>query len=182
VAGVIAAVNAEPGAHASPDQPLFTVVDGGQRLRAVVRVGDGEVGQLHIGQLAKVVSPALPGRIFSANVTAVPLFSAADALTNGLPITLIVTNNEASELVAGMPIDVTIEGTTVLDIFYVPEAAVRFTPRATSAPDGAGAAIWTVLAGVPVRLPVAVGVRAGGLVEVRAETLSEGLPVIVAER
>ena len=182
VAGVIAAVNAEPGAPASPDQTLFTVIDPGQRLRAIIRVGDAEIGQLRVGQLAKVTSPALPGRVFRANISAVPLLSAADAVANGLPITLVVTNNQASELVAGMPIDVTIEGNTVLDVFLVPEAAVLFAPRAASAPDDASAAIWTLLAGVPVRLPVAVGVRAGGLVEVRAETLSEGLPVIIAEQ
>ena len=180
--GLIATVNADPGAAVSPDQPMFTVVDPGQRLRAVIRVGDGEVGQLRVGQTARVTSPALAGRMFRPDISSVPLLSVADAVANGLPITLIVTNNEASELVAGMPIDVTIEGTTVLDVFLVPEAAVRFAPHSTSAPDDGSAAIWTLLAGVPVRLPVAVGLRAGDLVEVHAETLSEGLPIIIAER
>lgn len=178
-AGIVAAVLVEPGSAVAVGDRLFTVAAQGSALRVAVRVGDADIGRIRLGQRAVLSATAFPGRGFPAAVVDAPLFSAGDATTAGFPVVLQL-ENETAELKAGMSIDATIEVAPVSHVLRVPASALAFVPAGAAGADPSQPAIWTVRDGEPIRIPVAVGVQEGALVEVRGEGLFEGTPVIVS--
>ena len=177
--GIVWQVAVEEGSAVTGGQALFTLAGEDAALRAVVRVGDAEIGRVRIGQSASVTVAGFPGRVFPAQVAAVPLASRMDARAAGFPVTLIIVN-KSGQLRAGMLATGTIAVAPVTHVLRVPVAALAFRPAAASSDDRP--AVWSVRGGEPVRIPVTVGARDGDLVQVDAAALFEGAPVVVAAR
>ena len=180
-AGVLSAISVEPGSLVAAGDALFTISEQSGPLRAVVRVGDSDVGRIRLGRRARVTAEGLPGRVFTATVVDEPLFSSSEAAQGGFPVGLMV-DSDAGVLRAGMSVDVEIDTGAVSHILRVPAAALVFVPAGAANADSSWPAVWTVRNGEALRIPVIVGVREEGLVEVRGDGLYEGAPVIVSKR
>jgi HlyD family secretion protein len=180
-AGVVSAISVEPGSFVAVGDALFTISDARRPLRAVVRVGDSDVGRIRMGQRARLTADGFPGRVFQATVVDEPLFSSLDAAQGGFPVGLVV-DKDVGSLMAGMSVDAEIDTGSVSHILRVPAAALVFVPAGAANADSSLPAVWTVRNGEALRIPVVVGVREENLIEVRGDGLYEGAPVIVSER
>jgi HlyD family secretion protein len=68
LAGVVTARIADPGEVASPGAPLLTVADLSQ-ITLVIYVPESRLGQVHVGQAARVTIDAYPDRPFAGTVS-----------------------------------------------------------------------------------------------------------------
>ena len=131
-------------------------------------------GQIRVGQVAQVQLDALPGETYEAQVRAIdPQIDA-----NGRSVSVRASiDNRRLQLRPGMFARVTARFDTRADALVVPEEAI--------VPQGSSPYVFTVVPGtaagslVVQRVPVRLGQRQGGMVEVQ-EGLSLGDTVVTA--
>ncbi|MBK6807817.1 MAG: efflux RND transporter periplasmic adaptor subunit [Sandaracinaceae bacterium] len=168
--GVVVAMHGTLGETATPEQPVFIVTD---PLRVFVRgnVPELEISHVTTGAAAVVRLHAFPDLVMSGSVTYVA--PALDELTRSLPIRVMLETPDARlrsglfgsiELLGGSaderPLVVPVEAIATLDgqtvVFLVGHEPNRFEVQ-----------------------PVALGRRAGGLIEVRSG-IEEGAELAVS--
>ena len=131
-------------------------------------------GQIRVGQMAQVQLDALPGETYEAQVRAIdPQIDA-----NGRSVSVRASiDNRRLQLRPGMFARVTARFDTRADALVVPEEAI--------VPQGASPYVFTVVPGTAAgslvvrRVPVRLGQRQGGMVEVQ-DGLSLGDTVVTA--
>ncbi len=79
----------EPGAFVGPGVPAFVVADV-SRVKVVVGLPDVTLSSVTIGQPVKITSDALPGRVFTAQVSRIA--SAADPITRNFDVEVEMPN------------------------------------------------------------------------------------------
>lgn len=97
-AGIVNSKTVEQGAHVSPGQELFEIVDV-TNLKLKVNVDEKNIGGLKVGQSVKVSAQALAGKSFDAKISFIS--PKADASLN-FPVELEIKNSNSNELKAGM--------------------------------------------------------------------------------
>jgi len=160
--GVVTARYADPGAMATPGQPIIAV-QFTKQIWVTIAVPEEISPKLHIGQPAKVTVDALPDRVFMGSI--IQVNGAADPESRQLMARVILDNKEGL-FKPGMYARVSIETDRVKSAISVPREAVQ---RDTAGPfvmvvDAANKAMRRdVVLGAesPDRIAIEEGVRPG---------------------
>jgi HlyD family secretion protein len=220
VTGVVLSRQVEPGQTVAAQfnvATLFTIAEDLARMKIEVKVDEADIGELKEGAPAVFTVDAYPGRSFPATVTRVDVGANATPQVNSAGATvsssstvvayttvLSVANKELM-LKPGMTATALITVAHKSDVLLVPNAALRYNPKATAngLPRGAvvigarqnnagsntadftrGARrqIWVVGAkGQPEAMNVNVGDTDGTLTEVSGPGVQPGLKVITGQ-
>ncbi len=201
--GIVLTRAVEPGQTVAASlqvATLFTIAQDLRQMELAVDVDEADVGRLADTQHATFTVDAYPNRTYEASVTRV----AFGATTTGDVVsytTVLVVKNDDLSLRPGMTASAEIETASVKDALLVPNAALRYTPAATTASRGfvaslmpgrpGGAArpaeatttdgsrtIWVLRDATPVAVSVTPGLTDGSSSEVVSGDLREGDAVI----
>lgn len=165
-AGSIGIRRVSVGAYLAPGAPIAPLARL-DPLQVAFAVPEVHLAGLRPGLVVRATTPAWPGRVFSGNVTAFD--PGADQASRSLAAVAVLPNPDRA-LKPGMALTVELVVETIADAVTVPERAVVL--------QGGQAAVWTVADGKAKRLPVVLGVRQPGTVQV-LEGVTAGVPVVV---
>jgi HlyD family secretion protein len=207
ISGVVLERSVDPGqavAASLQAVTLFKLAEDLSKMELKVDVDEADVGQVRVGQKAVFTVDAWPRRSFEAVITRVG-FNATDS--DGVisyPAVLDVSNDDLS-LRPGMTATAEITTVTRENALLVPNAALRFTPSASTASQAsrggllgslfsrpprtprkqAAAAstngtqrIWVLRNGEAVPVQVETGVSNGRFTEILGGDLQPGMEVI----
>ena len=95
VAGVVATRDVAPGQYvtAGGDKPIMTIADS-SRVWLIAQLAEGDAANVHVGDRARVTTPAYPGRVFDAVIDNVG--AALDPATHRLPVRATVRNDDGA--------------------------------------------------------------------------------------
>ncbi len=207
--GIVLKREVEPGqtVAASLKTPvLFTLAENLNQMELHVAVDEADVGQVEEGQTATFTVDAYPERRFQAVVRQVRY---APQTLDGVVTyeTVLAVDNADLALRPGMTATAEIVVNRVEDALLVPNAALRFSPPATEAPETESGGsvlaklfprpraprraisveasnrrerrVWVLQDGRPVPVPVTVGASDGTLTQVAAGDIRPGTPLVV---
>lgn len=165
MAGLVAAVNVEPGEMTNPQAPVVTVVQL-DTVRVKVNLSENFIGYVKPGLEVPVTINSL-GKQYTGTVTSVG--PKADPVTRAFPVEINLDNKEGA-IKPGMVADLllstgTSKGAVAVPVEAVMEREGQFT-------------VFVVEDGQAKEVSVKVGVSAGQLTEIK-EGIKEGQPVIV---
>lgn len=135
--GVVLKRNVEPGqtVAASLQAPvLFTLAENLSQMELQVDVDEADVGQVREGQAATFGVDAYPGRRYAARITRVRYGSQTKENVVSYLAVLAVNNTDLS-LRPGMTATAEITTAKRENVLQVPNAALRFSPAATTPPE-----------------------------------------------
>lgn len=118
---------------------LFTIAQDLRKMQVDVAIDEADVGRIRIGQDASFGVDAHPGRVFRGHVAQIR--KAAQVVQNVVTYTVVVgADNPDLTLLPGMTANVRIITGQREEVLKVPNAALRFRPRAAEGAPGKGAA------------------------------------------
>ncbi len=161
--GTVVLINSEPGEAVESNTVLAKIIDL-NRLIVQAAVPGGEAGALRAGQDAELEGTSTRGGV-------VYVGSAIDDKTGTIPVR--VSFPAGTSLRAGEFLSVRIVSEEHKDVLAVPEKAV-----VAKTVGGTEGAIVLVQGEKAVHLPVTIGLREGGWVEVKGEGLKEGTEIV----
>jgi len=206
--GVVLSRSVEPGnavAASLQAVTLLTLAEDLTKMKLQVNVDEADVGQVREGQRAQFTVSAWPGRNYPATVTRVGY----GATTKDNVVTFLAeleVNNADLSLRPGMTVTAVITANERDDVLLVPNAALRFAPSSTQAPEPAASGtvvsklvprmprqgtrragmttaaarqVWVLVDGAPKPIAVTPGATDGRYTEVTSAELAAGTPVIV---
>ncbi|MBX9885865.1 MAG: efflux RND transporter periplasmic adaptor subunit [Novosphingobium sp.] len=157
IGGTIANRNVSPGQYVSVggDKPVFTITDA-SRVWLQAQIAQSDASSVHLGDKVEVVTPAWPGRKFTAVIDLIG--AGLDPVTHRLPVRATIANPDGAlkpQMFASFSIQHFSAGTRLL----VPSTAVIH--------EGDTARVWVLrpdrrLASRPVR----IGEEQGGRIEI----------------
>jgi HlyD family secretion protein len=207
IEGIVLTRAVEPGqtVAASLQAPtLFTIAQDLREMELKVDVDEADVGSVQNGQKATFTVDAYPNRTYTADVIRVAYGSTTNADVVSYATVLKVRNNDLS-LRPGMTASAEIAIASVKEALMVPNAALRFTPPATSQrpqsrglvgslipgssrsltrqqPEqrtkGSEKRVWILRDGNPSPVTVTTGQTDGRYTEIVIGDIKEGTPVI----
>ncbi|MCB1032561.1 MAG: efflux RND transporter periplasmic adaptor subunit [Acidobacteria bacterium] len=205
--GVVLSRSVEPGqtVAASFQTPvLFTLAEDLRRMELVVEIDEADIGDVEEGQAAEFTVDAFPDRKFPARLTS--LRNAPKTVQDVVTYEgILEVANDDLALRPGMTATAEIVTRQVEDALLVPNAALRFSPTAsTSTPrragppnlftvmrerktDGArpgakaaaGPSVWFLAEGQLQAIPVTLGLTDGRFTEVVGGDLQPGTELVV---
>jgi HlyD family secretion protein len=177
---------------------LFTLAEDLTRMKLIVDVDEADIGKVRVGQSAAFRVDAYPDRTFASRVTEI---RSTPKTSNGVVTyqTVLSVDNAERLLRPGMTATATVTVDEVADALLIPNAALRFTPPAATAPrsggfrllppppgstrrertDDASPRVWILRDSQPVPINVTVGPSDGRSTAVTADALTPGTAVIV---
>lgn len=165
-----------PGAEAGA---LFTIANGGPKLRVVAHAPAHDMGALKVGDKASVAVESLPNRAFDASISERRIAVTTQNAVNCDVILDIHDPNMA--LKPGMSATAKIIIARRDDVLRVPDDALGFSPRGASpAPEGKSR-VWALRYGKPEPVPLTLGLDDGEYSEIVSGALEPGDQVIVGE-
>lgn len=199
--GIVLTRDVDPGATvaSSLNAPvLFTIAGDLRQMELQVAVDEADVGQVKQGQSATFSVDAYPDRSFPAKIEAVRF--ASETVSNVVTYKAILTvDNQDLLLRPGMTATADIAVQAVTDAVLLPNAALRYSPPATSQMRGggflarffapprprgnrnraenasnAGRAVWVERNGVPQRIAVETGPTDGRFTVLKSGEVREG--------
>lgn len=209
--GIVLSRMVEPGqtVAASFQTPvLFTLAEDLRQMELNVDVDEADVGQVQQGQNASFSVDAYPDQRFTAKIVSVHYAPKVtqDVVTYEAVLTV---DNSNLLLRPGMTATADIEVKKLKDALLIPNAALRFTPPATSNQSSSSKSsflrallpgprstptkermelsekkkqynVWILQAGnIPVQVPVQIGSTNGRMTEVLKGEITPGMPVII---
>jgi multidrug efflux pump subunit AcrA (membrane-fusion protein) len=157
----------DPGAYASPSQPVLQVarID---RVWINVNVPDEDLAYIHSGMVVNFKSSSLPGRTFTAPVQTVNAVPTSGTLSY---LARLELQNPGYVLRGGMLVSVTVTKSKAVGAIVVPRSAVAQTPN--------GEIVYVVGADNKAQaVPVRVGVQTDTLAQVISPRVRPGTMVI----
>jgi HlyD family secretion protein len=156
----------DPGAYASPSQPVLQVarVD---KVWINVNVPDEDLPYVHPGINVAYQSSSLPGRRFSGPVQTVNLVPTAGTLSY---LARLQVQNPGYLLKGGMLVTVVVTKAAAADAIVVPRSAVAQTPS--------GNVVYIVADNKAQAVPVRVGVQTDTLSQVTSPRITPGTMVV----
>jgi len=203
--GVVLSRKVEPGQTlaASMSTPvLFVIAEDLTKMELQVKVDEADVGSVKLGQSASFTVSAWTGRTFPATLQRVGIGSTiADNVVTYK--TILAVANDDLALRPGMTATARIVTASRQKVLLVPNAALRFTPTASTEPERqegflarllpappqsskpqatrvtTGAyQVWVLRDGQPVPVAVKAGVSNGRMTEILGGDLQAGMAVI----
>ena len=174
---------------------LFTIAQDLRNMQVDTNVDEADVGRVRVGQAATFTVDSFPSRTFSGEV--VQIRKAPLVVQNVVTYDVVVSaRNPDQRLLPGMTANVRIVIEQKDKVMQVPNAALRFRPPGTEAPErerparpsggpsrGGGLSagrVWVVgTDGKPAAIPLQLGIGDGTYTEVAKGDLQEGQEVIV---
>jgi HlyD family secretion protein len=203
--GVVLSRSVEPGQTVAASlqvATLFTIAEDLREMELEVAVDEADVGKVKDGQQATFTVDAHPNRKYTAQVTRVAFGSTTSNSVVSYTTTLKVKNDDLS-LRPGMTATAEIATITRDNVLLVPNAALRFTPAASTGEQGRGLMgslmpgpprdssrqsqaasktdaqqVWIVHDGQPVAIALTVGETNGRYTEVTSGDLREAVQVV----
>src|SRR5713101_5638788 len=120
ISGFVSKRNIEEGAKASPDTPVFTIVEL-DPVEIQVGIPETDIRLIHRGQKAIVTASAFPGQVHLVNVSAEPQ-------TRTYMARIRVPNREA-RLLVGMITEARIVGDGLIDVLTLPGTSIARDPQ-----------------------------------------------------
>lgn len=156
----------DPGAFASPSQPVLAVarID---RVWINVNVPDEDLPYVHAGTIVTFQSTSLPGRTFHAAIQTVNSVPTSGTLSY---LARIALQNPGYALRGGMLVAVTVTKSRAVGAVVVPRSAVAQTPN--------GNMVYVVADNKAQAVPVRVGVQTDTLAQVASPRVQPGTMVI----
>jgi len=156
----------DPGAYASPSQPVLQVarVD---KVWINVNVPDEDLPYVHPGIDVAYQSSSLPGRRFSGPVQTVNLVPTAGTLSY---LARLQVQNPGYVLRGGMLVTITVTKARAANAIVVPRSAVAQTPG--------GNIVYIVADSKAQAVPVRVGVQTDTLAQVTSPRITPGTMVV----
>jgi multidrug efflux pump subunit AcrA (membrane-fusion protein) len=156
----------DPGAYASPSQPVLQVarVD---KVWINVNVPDEDLPYVHPGIVVTYQSASLPGRTFTGPVQTVNLVPTAGTLSY---LARLEVQNPGYVLRGGMLVTTTVTKARAADAIVVPRSAVAQTPN--------GDIVYAVSGNKAQAVPVRVGVQTDTLSQVTSPRIQPGTMVV----
>ncbi len=156
----------DPGAYASPSQPVLQVarVD---KVWINVNVPDEDLPYVHPGIVVKYQSTSLPGRTFVGPVQTVNLVPTAGTLSY---LARLEVQNPGYVLRGGMLVTTTVTKARANDAIVVPRSAVAETPN--------GNVVYVVADNKAQAVPVKVGVQTDTMSQVISPHIAAGTMVV----
>ncbi|MBV9332936.1 MAG: efflux RND transporter periplasmic adaptor subunit [Candidatus Eremiobacteraeota bacterium] len=156
----------DPGAYASPSQPVLQVarVD---KVWINVNVPDEDLPYVHPGITVSYQSSSLPGRRFTGPVQTVNLVPTAGTLSY---LARLQVQNPGYVLRGGMLVTVTVTKARAPNAIVVPRSAVAQTPS--------GNIVYVVADNKAQAVPVRVGVQTDTLAQVTSPRITPGTMVV----
>lgn len=182
--GFVTGRHADPGAVATPGQPILSVQFMDQ-IWVTISVPEEIIPKIHIGQPAEVRLDAFPKRVFRASV--IQINPSADPQSRQFMVRVILSNKEGL-LKPGMFARVSIGTDRVRQAVVVPREAVRKDSEGTHVMVvGKGGVVkrQPVITGVEDSVGIAIeqGVKPGDrVVTMSAGPLRDGQPVSIGSR
>lgn len=166
--GIVLNRKVEPGQTvvASMQTPvLFTLAEDLTKMKAIVSVDEADIGGVKEAQKVEFTVDAYPDRTFEGSIEQVRLNS---AVVNGVVTyeAIVAVRNDALLLRPGMTANASIITETLTNVTVVPNAALRFTPPASTkdekkkhAKDGndKGSYVWVLKNNAPSKVKVRTG-------------------------
>ena len=139
--GVVLSRSVDPGnavAASLQAVTLFSVAESLTQLQLEASVDEADVGAVKVGQKASFTVSAYPSRRFPATISRVAFGSTT---TNNVVtyVARLEVDNADLNLRPGMTAVATIVATERIDVWLVPNTALRFTPTASAAAAGKSA-------------------------------------------
>lgn len=156
----------DPGAYASPSQPVLQVarVD---KVWINVNVPDEDLAYVHPGIDVTYQSSSLPGRRFTGPVQTVNLVPTAGTLSY---LARLQVQNPGLVLKGGMLVTVTVTKARAANAIVVPRSAVAQTPN--------GNIVYVVADNKAQAVPVQVGVQTDTMSQVTSPRITPGTMVV----
>jgi multidrug efflux pump subunit AcrA (membrane-fusion protein) len=156
----------DPGAYASPSQPVLQVarVD---RVWINVNVPDEDLPYVHPGISVTYQSTSLPGRSFTGPVQTVNLVPTAGTLSY---LARLEVQNPGYVLRGGMLVTVSVTKAHAADAIVVPRSAVAQSPN--------GDIVYVVAGNKAEAVPVRVGVQTDTMSQVTSPRITPGTMVV----
>lgn len=164
-AGLVTAVNVTAGSMAGQSGPAVTIAEGG-RTRISVQVSEELLGQLHVGDAAKVTVAAVSPEPFTAQIAQIA--PAANPQTALYEVRLYTPSDAAYPI--GAFADVTFYVNQRPDAVSIPSEAILT--------DGQTQYVYTVTGDTAARVEIQTGVVGNGVTEV-TQGLSGGETLVV---
>lgn len=190
--GVVLARMVEPGQTVTAGfqtPAVFKLAQELRKMRLDVDIDEADVSLVRRGQFADFTVESYPGRRFPSKVVSLQLEPKVSQNVVTYQAVLTAANDEL-ELFPGMTCTATIQVDRKHGVLLVPNAALRFTPPATS-PGRAGEAadlpdgrhrVWVLKDGRPEPVNVKPGATDGSLTEILEGPLQEGMSVLTDAR
>lgn len=209
--GIVLKREIEPGqtVAASLQTPiLFLLAEDLTRMRLHVYVDEADIGQVRAGQESHFSVDTWPGRSFPARIDQVRFSPQELEGTSVVSYeTVLSVDNSELLLLPGMTATADIVVREVEDALLVPNAALRFTPPVTDAPQaasgnaltglfmrgprrpagqrvvtdtpGAVRHVWVLQDGEPVQVPVTTGATDGRVTEIIDGAITPGTTLVI---
>lgn len=163
--GLVLEVPQRTGMIVGPQTRLFRIGAPIEEMHVAAPIGEGDIGEVTIGQGAKFEVPTYPGRIFEATVKHISPDPRSEYGAIFYDIKLTTSNSERL-LLPGMTAQVRIKVAQVDDVLAVREATLRFAPEGASAAP-ARSRVWRIRGAELEEIPVEAGLSDGAMTEVR---------------
>ena len=156
----------DPGAFASPSQPVLQVarID---RVWININVPDEDLAYVHPGTMVSFQSTSLPGRTFQAPIQTVNAVPTSGTLSY---LARIQLQNPGYVLRGGMLVSVTITKAHAVGAVVVPRSAIAQTPN--------GDVVYVVADSKAQAVPVRVGVQTDTMAQVISPRVRPGTMVV----
>lgn len=181
---------------------LFLIAKDLRRMEVWASVNEADIGQLTVGMPVHFTVDAYPDDVFRGSVTQIRLN--ATMTQNVVTYTVVVTtNNDDLKLLPYLTADIDFEVEQRENVLKVPNAALRYRPRAeliaaesssaaepqpSAEPDPAAASwvddlrtVWVRRENQVYPIAVRIGLTDGAFTEIVAGELTEDIELIVAE-
>ena len=167
---------------------LFVIATTLKDMQIDASVDEADVGQLHVGQLARISVPAFPNVAFHGSVKQIRV---NPIVTNNVVTydTIIALHDTSARLMPGMTATVGIDVAARHNVLTVPAAALLYRPdssataASTSAVAGAPGStvtVWALRRGKAQPVTVTIGYSDNQNVEITSGDIHNGDRVIVA--
>lgn len=167
---------------------LFVIATTLKDMQIDASVDEADVGQLRVGQPARISVPAFPNVVFRGTVKQIRV---NPIVTNNVVTydTIIALHDASARLMPGMTATIGIDVAARHNVLTVPAAALLYrpdssaTPASTSAVAGApgsSVTVWTLNRGKPQPITVTIGYSDNQNVEIISGNIHNGDKVIVA--
>ncbi len=142
VDGVVLTRTVEPGqtVAASLQAPeLFTIAEDLAKMKIELAVDEADIGQVKVGQVVSFTVDAFPDRQFRGTVEQVRLSATTTSNVVTYPVVVSVDNSDGT-LLPGLTVNAEIEVSKREDVLRISNAALRYKPADSAAPQQAAPA------------------------------------------
>ena len=156
---------------------LFTIAQDLTRMQVEASVDEADIGRIRAETPVTFTVDAFPGEVFTGTVSQIR--KAPQIAQNVVTYTVVVAvANPAARLVPGMTASVRFVTEQKVDVLKIPNPALRFRPP--GAPGSTTPVVWVLGAdGLPVAVPITLGITDGTSTEVVGGDLDAGRAVLV---